>query len=250
MCTDLKTSRFKIVIAYDGTEYAGWQVQPNGISIQEMVEKALFQILQTPIRIHGSGRTDSGVHASGQVAHFDCQKEITPPLLMTSLNRILPGSIRILSLEKVPSTFHARFSAQGKKYTYHITHGHPRDPFNRFYSTHVPRSLDVSSMKLGAKKLIGTHDFTSFANIGNPTKDRIRTIYSIEFMEQNNQLAITFHGNGFLYKMVRNLVGLLLEIGKGKIDANEVTSILEAKDRKKAPLAAPPTGLFLSSVDY
>lgn len=250
---DNKKFTYKILISYDGTQYGGWQVQPNSVSIQEKIEEALFQITQSNIKVIGSGRTDAGVHANGQVAHFQVKTLLSIDKTIFSLNSLLPEDIRVLKMDLVPSTFHARFSAKSKKYSYYISTKPVLIPFYRQYTTLVPTDIDIPLMKEAAKSFLGTHDFKSFANQaskGSASVDSIRTIYSIDFMEEEERIKIIFHGNGFLYKMVRNIVGTLIDIGKGKMSIHQIKQILEAKDRRFAGSVAPAKGLFLENVYY
>jgi tRNA pseudouridine38-40 synthase len=242
-----------MVLSYDGAAYGGWQKQTNSTSIQQTIEDKLRQLLATPTDVIGSGRTDAGVHAKGQVAHFCCEKEIDTKRLSYSLNCVLPKDIRILSLDKVDDNFHARFSAKKKIYHYHIRTDRISDPFKRKYSYHVLHKLCVDNMIRAASLLIGTHDFTSFANErGDSPKDRdnVRTLYRLDIIPEEGGFRLEFEGSGFLYKMVRNITGTLLEIGAGKRTPEEITTLLKAKDRKKGGKTAEGHGLFLVDVIY
>lgn len=244
---------YKLLIAYDGTPFHGWQVQNNAESIQELIQKALTLILREPTKIIGSGRTDSGVHALGQVAHFHTEIDFMPFRVLGSLNGLLPPEIRILALDEVSPTFHAQHSAIGKIYRYHISLNPVLSPFIRGRCWHIPYNVSLQEMIRASRKLLGTHDFTSFANEaheGSAAKDPVRTIQRIDFLENNGELSIEFEGDGFLYKMVRNIVGTLVEVGSGKIQAEEIEEILAKKDRKAAGASAPPQGLFLVKVHY
>ncbi|MCH9611943.1 MAG: tRNA pseudouridine synthase A [Chlamydiia bacterium] len=242
--------RYKMQIAYDGTPFSGWQRQPHSTSIQELIEKALTILLKEPISITGSGRTDQGVHARGQVAHFDTSTPIEHiPTLLVSLAALLPPQIRIQTLEMVQSTFHARYGAKKKTYHYHIWTNPIQCPFQFPYTYHVYTPLDMDLMAQAAKKLSGTHDFTSYCNQGEG-KNNVRTIYRIDFALTSDGFVVQIEGNGFLYKMCRNLVGTLLAVGKGKISLDDVEKILSKRDRKAAPAAVPPHGLTLEQVIY
>jgi tRNA pseudouridine38-40 synthase len=243
--------RYKLTISYDGTEYAGWQVQSNAIAIQPLIQQALATVLRHPVDLSGSGRTDAGVHARGQTAHFDSNAPIIPPLLRVSLNALLPPDIRILEIEPVEQTFHARYSAKSKVYHYYLHLDPVLDPFSRKYSHQVFGKFNINDLKLGAEQFLGTHDFTSFANVKpQPLVDAIRTILSIDITPQKGGIRLEFTGNGFLYKMVRNITGTLIDIGLGKLKPEAVPTILLARDRKAAGSAAPAKGLFLHSVNY
>lgn len=244
---------FKLTIAYDGTLYHGWQVQPNGVSIQELIEKALYTITHETIRVIGAGRTDAGVHALGQVAHFSTSKVITPYRLQGSLNGLLPKDIRILQVEEVDDAFHAQYDATSKIYRYHLYLEHVLNPFRKNHVWHFTYPFDLAKLKEAASYFVGTHDFTSFANeahTGVAAHDAIRTMQRVDIIPEEGGVAIEFEADGFLYKMVRNITGCLVECASGKRDPKEIPMILGAKDRKKAGYAAPPQGLFLVSVKY
>ncbi|MBX7066870.1 MAG: tRNA pseudouridine(38-40) synthase TruA [Parachlamydiales bacterium] len=239
--------RFKLIIAYDGTRFAGWQVQKNGSAIQPLIQKALETVLRHPLDLTGSGRTDAGVHARGQTAHFDTEVSVDPKRLALSLNALLPPDIRILEIEPVASDFHARYSARSKIYHYHLSL--EPDPFTLLYRHPVYGSFDLELLKAGAKEFIGTHDFTSFVNTGQD-KSAVRTIYRIDIVEQKGGIRLEFEGNGFLYKMVRNITGALLDIAAGKLKPEDIKTILAARDRRRASASAPAKGLFLFQVNY
>ncbi len=252
-CYVLFFMKYKLVIAYDGTSFGGWQIQSNSISIQALIQEALSTILQEPLFITGSGRTDAGVHAMGQVAHFTTDKPFECARLQYSLNGILPPTIRILTICPVPDHFHARYSASSKEYHYHLHLKPALNPFKRLYSHPVYTPLDLNLMAEGAKYLIGTHDFTSFANeahAGTAARDAIRTLTRLTLAAEEDGIRLEFEGDGFLYKMVRNLTGTLLDVGAGKILPTQIEEIFAAKDRRKASSAAPALGLFLMKVSY
>ncbi len=242
--------KYKLLLAYDGTDFGGWQIQPNTPSIQEHLQKALGTILREDVHVAGSGRTDAGVHAHGQVAHFQTTQSFIPSRLHYSLNGLLPKTIRVLEIEEVSLDFHARFSAKKKIYHYNLSTGPTKSPFNRLYRTHISHKLHSEAMELGAKYFIGTHDFTSFANQGGTQTDPIKTIYSLNVISAPDQIRLEFVGSGFLYKMVRNIVGTLLDVAYLKLRPEDIPTILEKKDRKHASGAAPPEGLFLMQVIY
>ncbi|MCH9609644.1 MAG: tRNA pseudouridine synthase A [Chlamydiales bacterium] len=242
--------RYKLLISYDGTDYSGWQIQPNASSIQEEIEKALATYLRQPVRLIGSGRTDAGVHALGQVAHFKWEEAIDLSQAFFALNGLLPPSIRINEIEKVEETFHAQYSAKGKIYHYHIWTTRPLSPIYRRYHTYFPYPLSLPLLKEAAKCFIGTHDFTTFANVGSCVKTAVRHLSRIDCIEQEGGFRLEFEGSGFLYKMVRNITGILLEVGTEKRRIEEIPSLFAAKDRRKIGMAAPATGLFLKQVLY
>ncbi len=240
-------------VAYDGTDFAGWQVQPDRISIQQRIEERLAELyVNQPVRIHASGRTDSGVHAMGQAVTFDppAKPQIPPKNLKLALNNSLPSSIVIRDARFAPeSDFHARYSAIGKAYTYVINRGENL-PFNSRYSWHLPDCRDICELRKSASIFTGTHDFSSFTTSRNKIDNAERTIYRIDIDEFDNYLCLTFVGSGFLYKMVRGLTGALVTAGSGQIKSADFAGILKAKERAKAPKSAPPNGLFLMKVFY
>jgi len=243
---------YKMTIAYDGTGFSGWQVQPNGISIQQKLEEALCLVLREPTIVTGSGRTDAGVHAHRQIANFKTISDHSPSRIHRSLNGLLPPEIRVLDLGIADPSFHARFQAKGKCYTYRLTLGPVQPPHYRHYSWHVPWPLDLALMKEAASHLIGTHNFAAFTN-ESPSKedmDLTRTLHRIDFVPWEFGICLEFEGDGFLYKMVRNIVGTLIEVGSLKTTPQEVQHILLSQDRRKAGQAAPPHGLTLSYVTY
>jgi len=246
-------NKYKIHIAYDGTKYSGWQLQHNAITIQEVLERGIGQFLQEDPRIIGSGRTDAGVHAMDQVAHFTTGKTINEEQFLHAASSLLPKDIRITKIEKADDDFHAQYSAKRKEYHYHFTTNRFVSPFRRYFCTHFKRKIDLGLLKNGTKKFIGTHDFTSFANSpneGSAAKNSVRTIYRIDIIETENEVRLEFEGNGFLYKMVRNIVGTLIDVASSKIPLEEIDKIFTAKDRRAGPIAAPPQGLFLVKVSY
>jgi len=245
--------KYKVTVQYDGTDYSGWQVQPKSPSIQETLQEALSIPLQQKIRVQGSGRTDAGVHAMGQVGHFSCEETLDPTTLLRALNGLLPGDIRALSLEEVPSSFHAQKSAVAKTYHYHVWLDSVASPFNSRFRHHVRNPLELELLKTAAELFVGTHDFTSFANSpseGAASINPIRKLYRLDLKDQEGGFRLEFEGNGFLYKMVRNIVATLLEVATGKLDVSSIPDIFAAKDRKKACGVAPARGLFLMEVRY
>ncbi len=246
--------RYKLTISYDGTHYSGWQKQTERVvSIQSLIQKALETVLREKISLLGSGRTDAGVHALAQIAHFSTDATFQEVKLRHSLNSLLPKDIRIHKIESVDDHFHARYSAIGKTYHYHLQTSAVQNPFRRLYALHVPYPLDIPLLKEAANHFVGTHDFSSFANDakkGAAAKNAIRTIKKLAIIEEENSLRLEFEGSGFLYKMVRNIVGTLLEIATHKMQLKDLPALFAAKDRTRAPMAAPAHGLFLVKVDY
>jgi tRNA pseudouridine38-40 synthase len=244
-------SRIKITISYDGASFSGYQVQPSKRTVQLELEKALSKMHKgQQVKVTSSGRTDAGVHAIGQVCHFDSALNIATEAWKKALNALLPDDIQVKSAEEVEATFHARFDTTGKEYRYKIWRGKDPNIFQRKYMYHYPYELDISAMKEASKQFLGTHDFTSFCAANTDVKDKIRSIYDISIIEEGNEVVLTFRGNGFLYNMVRILVGTLLEVGNGKIKVSEIDEIIAGKNRAKAGKTAPPQGLYLWQVFY
>lgn len=241
--------RYKLNIAYNGSDFVGWQVQPNGVSIQQVLETTLFKILQFPVHLRGSGRTDAQVHALDQVAHFDAPS-IDCSTLLYRLNRLLPRSIKALSLTEVAPNFHAAYSAIKKEYHYHVWTDPIANPFLDPFRYQVYHPLDLNLMRQCAAILTGTHDFTSFCNVHTHVKNKVRTLFRIDLLEQEGGFRLEYEADGFLYKMVRNLTSAILKVGMGKATLHQIQTILEKKDRRYAFAPAPPYALFLVKVTY
>lgn len=244
--------RLRATISYDGSGFSGYQVQPNGRTVQEEVEKVLTKMHQgTFTRITASGRTDTGVHATGQVIHFDSPLTIPPTGWVKGLNAQLPADIRVLAVEQVADDFHARYHVCWKTYRYKWTLEAIPMPFERHMLSHVPgKQPDVSRMQQAAQALLGEHDFRSFSAANTSIQDFVRKIYDVRLESHGNQLHLVVTGNGFLYNMVRILAGTLWEIGIGKKQPEDLAGIIAAKDRGKAGKTAPPQGLYLEKVGY
>jgi len=249
----MENYNYKITISYDGKNYSGWQIQSSKNSIQEMIQKALNKTLQEDIKIIGAGRTDAQVHALGQVANFKTIKQIDTSKMCYSLNCILPKDIRILKIEEVDLSFHARFSASSKVYRYHISLSDIQDPFSRFYSYKPQKKLDILLLEIATKYFLGTHDFSAFANKqnkGSAKNKPIKTMKRLDLIKNKDEIILEFEASGFLYKMVRNIVGTLLDVATKKIPLEMIEKIFATKDRKKASKPAPAHGLFLVRVNY
>jgi len=240
----------KLTLEYDGTYYHGWQKQPGLTTIQGTIETALSRLTQHSIQVYGAGRTDAGVHALGQVAHFSPPVPFQPEVWIRGLNAILPEDIVVRSADPVSDSFHARFSAKGKIYAYWIHNAPQRSPFHRQTAWHLPRPLDLKKMRAAAKRLLGEHDFTSFCAAAGEAENRRVDLREIRIEQSGAEIRITVQAPRFLQYMVRNLVGFLVEVGKGRRLGKEVPSILDAKDRRQAGPTAPAHGLFLIRVDY
>jgi tRNA pseudouridine38-40 synthase len=244
-------NRYKCIISYDGSGYSGYQVQPNKRTVQSQIEAVLAKIHKgSHVRISASGRTDAGVHAKGQVIHFDSPLSLLEEKWGLALNSMLPEDISVLAVEKVDPAFHARFDAEGKEYRYFLYQSPKRDPFQRNYAFHYPYPLNLEDMREAYKYLLGTHDFSSFCSARTEVEDKVRTIETIEITQEDERVCFRFIGNGFLYNMVRILVGTLLEVGSGKRKPKDIMEILEKKDRSYAGKTAPGQGLYLWKVYY
>ena len=246
---------YKLILAYDGSRYKGWQRLGAGeLTIQDTVEDAMKKVMFSPVRIQGSGRTDAGVHARGQVANAKVQfqkgNELSVGELQRKLNQILPEDIRVLNVEEVPAEFHARYSAVSKTYSFYVDTKEKPDVFRRKYYYHFPWELDLGKMRKAAKCLEGSHDFSAFTDDKIEEKDKVRNIQSILIEETNGMIHFQYQGNGFLQHMVRIMTGTLLEIGRGDREPEEIVHILESRDRANAGFLVPAKGLFLDKVEY
>ena len=242
--------RVKLTIAYDGTNYCGWQIQPNGITIEEVLNRALKKLTGENILVIGASRTDSGVHALGNVAVFDTETTIPADRIAYALNQKLPEDIVITKSEEVSPTFHPRYCDSEKTYEYHILNTKTPIPTKRLTNYFVSYDLDVDKMRKGASYLVGEHDFVSFCNVRTDVENTVRTVTALDILQNGEEIIIRISGNGFLYNMVRIIVGTLLRVGRGFYEPEKVKEILETKDRKAAGVTAPPHGLFLVEIRY
>jgi tRNA pseudouridine38-40 synthase len=243
----------KLTLAYDGTDFVGWQRQSEGVSIQGLLENALRPIEGGSVTVHGAGRTDAGVHALGQVASVTLTASIDTATLARALNAVLPLDVRVLDAEEAPGDFHARFSAKGKVYEYRIINAPIASPFIRRYAWHLVPSLDLAAMQKASIALGGTHDFAAFQGAGTTVTSTERTLHRLEWRAgsgPDRPFVMEVEGDGFLRHMVRNIAGTLVEIGLGRWAPEELTRILESRDRSQAGATAPPQGLFLIRVLY
>lgn len=240
----------KVMMAFRGTKYHGYQRQNNALTVQEVTEAAVSKILNTPITIHGCSRTDTGVHAEMFCFTFQTENMIPLRNFVRGINGYLPDDISVLSCEEAPLDFHARFSCKGKTYLYRIHCSESKNPFLKDLALHYRRPIDIDLMREAASKFIGTHDFGSFCADCSKKVDTVRTIYQFQIEINENDVRILVKGNGFLYNMVRILVGTLLDINEGRIKIDEIESIMKARDRKLAGRTAPPHGLYLHEVYY
>ena len=246
-------NRYKLTIAYDGTNFYGFQTQKNKRTVQGTLEKALLKMTKNiKINILGSGRTDAGVHAYGQVVHFDYPGYIPENNMRMALNSLMPLDIKILDCKIVNNSFHSRYSATGKVYLYKIYRGHFIDPFIKNFTGHYSYPLDINKIKIALHDVCGKHDYSSFAASGGVIKNKVRTIYNagIYCFPYKKQIWLEFYGNGFLYHMVRIIVATLLEIGSNKRPLHDFLRLYKVKDRQEARGTAPASGLYLKKVYY
>ncbi|MGX7265099.1 tRNA pseudouridine(38-40) synthase TruA [Enterococcus crotali] len=241
----------KLTIEYDGTRYLGWQrLGDSDKTIQGKIENILTQMTRTKIEIIGSGRTDAGTHARGQIANFKTDSNMPLSEMIEFLNRYLPQDIVVKKLEEVPERFHARYNAKGKKYSYYIWNDRVPSAFERNYSFHYSEELNVELMNEACRKLIGTHDFIGFSSLKKTKKSTTRTIEEIAIQKEGQLVHFTFVGDGFLHKMIRILMGTLLEIGSGTMQLEAIDEVFESKIRSEAGMTVPAQGLFLDEVYY
>lgn len=241
----------KLVLAYDGSRYHGWQRQPNGITIQQVIEEKIQTMTQETVALIASGRTDAGVHAVNQVCNFKTRSALDPQILKKGLNSLLPNDILILEARYVSLDFHARYDAKTKTYEYRIINREEPDIFQRKYVWHIRRSLDVEEMRKCVALLPGTRDFSSFKSSGSGNRNPVRCILNAGiYGPEEDRLRFVIEADGFLRHMVRNIVGTLVAVGLGKINSSGFKEIMESKDRKQAEVKAPARGLFLMKVRY
>jgi tRNA pseudouridine38-40 synthase len=246
------SARLKLIVAYDGASFAGWQSQVHGNTIQDRLEKAFRHVAGKKLRVHGAGRTDAGVHALGQCAHVDLPDRTRPATRwQTALNAILPSAIRILRCRYVASDFHARFSAKGKTYRYRIWAAPVLPPLEVARAWHVSAPLDFAEMRHCAHIFVGTHDFAAFAaNRGKPEANTVRTIHSVRMKKSGALITTEFKGDGFLYRMVRLMVGSIVRCGLGKMPVQEINERFQSPHRPGVCFVAPANGLFLVRIEY
>ena len=242
--------KIALKISYDGTDYAGWQVQKNAPTVQEKLNEAVFALTGERVSVTGSGRTDAGVHAAGQVAHFETESALPPEIYAPALNVFLPPDIRVLSSRAVTDTFHAVRSAKRKTYVYSFYRAETELPLKERYAVRIYGETDLENMRNCAAVFVGKHDFTCFLASGSDVKDAVRTIFSLEITERGDDLSLSVTGDGFLYNMVRILAGTLLEAAKGKRTPADCAALLAGKDRSPAGKTMPAKGLCLVSVEY
>lgn len=242
--------RYLITVEYDGSAYAGWQSQKNAVAVQDVLNAALSDLFSEDIKTEGSGRTDSGVSAKGQTAHFDAEKAIDPEKIPFAVNTRLPYDIRVLTAKTVSDDFHARYSVKKKTYVYKFYVSRILSPTRRKTHAQLVPPVDFELMKDAARDLIGTHDFAGFSSTGSHITNTVRTLSYVNLEQSGDEITLTLTGDGFLYNMVRIIAGTLAFIGKGKLPPSSVRSVLETKNRKLAGKTYPPEGLCLVKVEY
>ncbi len=242
--------RVKLIVAYDGTNYCGWQLQNNGITIEEVLNRELTCLCKEEIQVIGASRTDAGVHAYGNVAVFDTASRIPAEKFSYALNQRLPEDIRIQHSEQVADDFHPRHNESTKTYEYHILNAAFEQPIGRQYAHFVYRSLNIEAMREAAAYIIGEHDFKSFCSVGSQVKTTVRNVYSLDIMKDGPKIVFRITGSGFLYNMVRIIAGTLLEVGMGNCPSKKLKEIIAAKDRQAAGPTAPARGLTLVGINY
>ena len=242
--------RIRLIVQYDGKNYVGWQLQENGVSVQQRLNEAILAVTGETIQLHGSGRTDSGVHARAQVAHFDTNARMPANKFAIAMNMRLPRDIRVLYSEEAPEEFHARFSAKNKTYRYTLQLGPHADVFCRDTALHIHTELTFDRMQAAAQDALGEHDFFAFMSAGSKLEHTVRTIFRSEWSQCGQFYYYDVSANGFLYNMVRILVGTMLEIGSGKLPQDAIARAINSKNRSDAGPTAPPQGLALMRVQY
>ena len=240
----------RMTIAYNGTDFHGWQRQQNAVTVQEVLEETLSAVTKTPTAVIGAGRTDAGVHAKSYTCNFKTDCSIPAEKIPFALNALLPPSITVQDAKETDDDFHARFSAIGKHYRYRILNTRHPDPFEKDFSFFYPQELDVEKMQKAAQDLLGTHDFSAFCSAGATTKTSVRTLYQADVVKDGDLIIIDLYGNGFLYNMVRIITGTLIYIGNGKLPADCIPQLIAEKKRKESGITVPPQGLFFMEAYY
>lgn len=242
--------RFLLTIQYDGTNYHGWQVQKNAITVQQVLQDAIESVFKERLDVKGCSRTDSGVHANMYCVSFDSEMNIAPSSVIASLNGFLPKDIVVKNCENVSLEFHPRYSVKSKEYLYVINNADIRDAFNANYSYYYHKIIDADYLDKEAKAFIGSHDYKGFCSVKSDVEDTVRTVYSFDVWRDNDMVYFKVSADGFLYNMVRIMIGTLLFINDGKIKKGELADVIASCDRKRAGKTAPPQGLYLNKVNY
>ncbi len=239
-----------LTLRYDGSAYHGWQIQENAVTVQEKLQEALYPLLGHAVNIYGSSRTDTGVHALSFCCNFKTDKPLENGTIVSALNATLPYDISVLNCREVPLDFHSRYSCTSKKYIYKILNSPMRDPFLEKRSFHYKYPLDEKMLNAEAQNFLGTHDFSAFCSSGSSVESKIRTVYEAKVIREGDIVEFSVRADGFLYNMVRIMVGTLLNISQGKIAQNQISEIIKSKERSAAGITAPPHGLYLAEVNY
>ncbi len=242
--------RILLTISYNGTNYHGWQIQPNGITVQEVLQHSLFKVLGKETSVSGCSRTDAGVHAKMFCCHLDCEETIPLEAFLKGLNSVLPGDIAVINAKEVDSSFHARFDAKGKTYAYNIFNSNTKDPFLAPFVWKIERNLNLDRMNEFCKNIVGTHDFYGFSSSGRTVENTIRDVSECYVEKNDDLITLKITANGFLYNMVRIIVGTAVDVSDGRLNPNCANEVFETKSRDKAGVTAPPQGLFLEKVYY
>jgi len=245
-----KMRNLKLTIAYDGSGYHGFQRQLNAVTVQQVLEKKLSVLMNEKITVAGAARTDAGVHAYGQVVSFRTNGAIPTSRIPAAAAGIMPPDVAVIDAAEMPETFHARFSACGKIYIYRIRNSEIPDPLLRNYAWQINRDLDAGTMHQAIQLLVGEHDFSAFQASGSSARNPVRTLYAAQCRRHGDSIELQFHGNGFLYHMVRNIVGTVIDVGSGKTALEDFRTIIGGRDRSAAGITAPPYGLYLKQVLY
>lgn len=243
-------NNFLLNLSFVGTDFHGWQIQENAITVQGVLQDTLKMILGESVSVNGCSRTDASVHAKQFVCNFHSESNINPDKLTLALNALLPKSISVKYCGLVPIDFHSRYDCKSKKYEYFILNNKIRDPFLENRAFHYPYALNTELLNEAAKHFIGIHDFTSFCSVDSSVKNKIRNIFSADVKRKNDIVVFTFEGNGFLYNMVRIMSGTLIAVNEGKFKPDDISDIIKSKDRKNAGITLKPYGLYLSKVNY
>lgn len=242
--------RVLLTLSYDGTDYHGWQVQKNGITIQETVQNGILKVLGKPTDLSGCSRTDAGVHANMFCCHLDCDDNIPESAFIRGLNSVLPNDIAVVDCKQVADDFHARYNAKGKTYIYHIYNSSKKDPFRERFAWRIERELNIDKMNEFCEHLVGTHDFYGFSSSGRTVEDTVRTVTECNVIKTGDDITLKITGNGFLYNMVRIITGTAVDVSSGRISPDVPDLIFSEKKRELAGVTAPPQGLFLEKVYY
>ena len=245
-----RSRNIRLVLAYDGTPYLGWQVQPQGPTVQSVLQEGLKTVTSEHVAVKGSGRTDAGVHALGQVANFHTLSTLSPQSFVNALNSVLPQTIAVIAADEVDLTFDAQFSAVNKLYRYRVVNTQNRSPFELNRAWHINTQLDIESMSNAASILLGYKDFSSFRATGCAARDPVRTLRCCDVVREGDIITFQLEADGFLRHMVRNIVGTLVDVGRHRFSTDCFAAIFDARDRTRAGIAAPPHGLYLVRVDY